>query len=189
MKRINAFVSALLVMSVIALASCDNPASPNLPGARSNSAKTSQSSLQQLSGLAYCPQSYDSVTQAIGPEGGMITVGSHTFWVDSLALTDTVSITAVAPADTVRWVRFSPEGLQFRPNPTHGYPTGALLYTNYKECEMIPSMALRIAQVDDSMHILGYLESVSSGRKRQWSKGNQYIYGWIPHFSSYAISW
>jgi hypothetical protein len=116
-------------------------------------------------------------------------VGSHVFWVDSLVLQDTVTITAVAPTDTVRWVRFEPSGLLFPPNSVHGYPTGALLYTNYKECEMIPSQTLRMAQVDDSMHILSYLESVASGRKREWSKGNQYVYGWIPHFSSYAISW
>ena len=185
MKRSRPFAFALLVASVLALQSCDNPASPVVRDARATLGTTTP----VVSGLAYCPQAYDSVTQVIGPMGGMITVGTHTFWVDSAVLKDTVSITAVAPDDTVRWVRFKPDGLQFPANPVHGYATGAVLYTNYKECEMIPSQTLRMAQVDDSMNIIGYLETVSSGRKRQWSKGNQYVYGFIPHFSSYAISW
>src|SRR3989449_10926071 len=63
------------------------------------------------SGLVACSQTYDSVTQVIGPAGGLIAVGRHSLWVDSMALRDTVRITAVAPADTVRWVRFRPDGL------------------------------------------------------------------------------
>jgi hypothetical protein len=189
MKRTRALVSALLLTTVVALASCDAPASPVVPGSSAALAKVSTPSSPTMSGLAYCPQAYDSVSQVIGPMGGMLTVGPHTFWVDSSVLKDTVTITAVAPADTARWVRFGPNGLQFKANPVHGYPTGAVLFTDYKDCPMIPSQTLRIAQVDDELNIIGYLESVSSGRKREWSKGNQYVYGWIPHFSSYAISW
>jgi len=52
----------------------------------------------------------DSVTQVVGPDGGTITVGPHTFVIPAGALDDTVSITAVAPSDTVRRVSFQPEG-------------------------------------------------------------------------------
>jgi hypothetical protein len=190
MKRTRAFFSVLFMTAAVALVSCDNPASPTLSGARAAfRSATTTTTTTIVSGLAYCPQTYDSVSQVIGPMGGMLTVGAHTFWVDSAVLKDTVTITAVAPTDTVRWVRLQPSGLQFPANAVHGYPTGALLYTNYQDCEMIPSLTLRMAQVDDSLNIIGYLETVSSGRKKQWSKGNQYVYGWIPHFSSYAISW
>ena len=136
------------------------------------------------SGLLYCPQGYDSVSQVIGRQGGSIVVGAHFFWVDSLVLADTVTITAVAPADTVRWVRFQPDGLQFPPGAS-GY--GALLYTNYKDCGDIPSDTLRIAQVDDSLNILEYLETFSKGRKN--SAGNQYVFGFLKHFSNYAVAW
>ena len=152
-------------------------------------ARVMSSTTGTVSGLAYCPQTYDSVSQVVGPLGGVITVGNHSFWVDSAVLRDTVRITAVAPTDTIRWVRFKPEGLQFRPNSLHGYPSGALLYTSYKDCQMISTQTLRIAQVDDSLNIVGYLDSYAQGKKRSWSKGNQYVYGWIPHFSSYAVSW
>lgn len=124
----------------------------------------------------------------MGPLGGYLAVGRHILAVDSMVLTDTVTITAVAPASTVRWVRFKPDGLRFPANETHGYPAGAVLYTNYKDCGQIPSGTLRIAQIDDSLNILGYLESVSSGRKNWWSAGDQYIYGWLPHFSGYALA-
>src|SRR5205823_4309505 len=67
-------------------------------------------------GLLACSQTYDSVTQVVGPAGGFIVVGSHILWVDTMALADTVRITAVASADTVRPVRFQPDGLQFRTN-------------------------------------------------------------------------
>lgn len=138
------------------------------------------------SGLLYCPQSYDSVSQVMGPRGGYLPVGPHFLWVDSLVLTDTVTITAVAPADTLRWVRFQPDGLQFPPGPS-GW--GALLYTNYKGCGDIPSDTLRIAQVDDSLRILGFLETYSKGRKNSGSDANQYIWGFLPHFSNYAVAW
>jgi hypothetical protein len=142
-----------------------------------------------LSGLVYCPQGYDSVSQVMGPAGGYIVVGPHVFMLDSLVLADTVTITAVAPADTVRWVRFAPDGLAFPPNAVNGYPAGALLYTSYKDCGAIPSKTFRIAQVDDALNILGYLDAFSKGRKNPDSQGDQHIYGWLPHFSNYALSW
>ncbi len=141
-------------------------------------------------GLVPCTQTYDSVTQVIGPAGGLIAVGHHYLWVDSMALSDTVSITAVAPAGTVRWVRFQPDGLQFR---TNGAGWSALLYTSFKDCGVPTADTLRIAQVTDSLSIIRYLAPPESTwirvRKKTWSRGNQYVAGVLHHFSQYAVSW
>jgi hypothetical protein len=148
------------------------------------------------SGLVSCSQTYDSVTQVIGPAGGLIAVGRHFLWVDSMALSDTVRITAVAPADTVRWVRFQPDGLQFR---TNGRGLSAIFYTSFKDCGVPTAETVRIAQVTDSLQVIGYLASPDSTaspdsawikvRKNPWSKGNQYVAGVLHHFSQYAVSW
>jgi hypothetical protein len=142
------------------------------------------------SGLVACSQTYDSVTRVIGPAGGLIVVGKHLLWVDSMALRDTVRITAVAPADTVRWVRFQPDGLRFR---TNGAGWSALLFTSFKDCGVPTADTLRIAQVTDSLSIMRYLAPPDSTwikvRKKAWSKGNQYVAGVLHHFSQYAVSW
>lgn len=142
------------------------------------------------SGLVACSQIYDSVTQVVGPAGGIIAVGNHFLWVDSMALSDTVSITAVAPADTVRWVRFQPDGLQFR---TNGAGWSALLYTSFKDCGVPTADTLKIAQVTDSLHVIRYLAPPDSTwiqvKKRAWSQGNQFVAGVLHHFSQYAVAW
>jgi hypothetical protein len=155
------------------------PTSPPL-AARSSSAG-------KLTGLVTCLQTYDSVTQAIGPTGGLIAVGHHFLWVDSLALTSTVSITAVAPSDTVRWVRFHPDGLIFQTKTKTGYP--AIILTDYASCGVPTSDTLRIAQVTDSRGILGYLQTYVKFNKNPWSKAAQYVAAVLPHFSNYAVAW
>jgi hypothetical protein len=143
-------------------------------------------------GLVPCSQSYDSVTQVIGRLGGTLAVGAHQLWIDSLSLTGPVRITAVAPAGNARWVRFQPEGLVFKPGfyaTAYGVNAGAALYTSYKDCGVPLSTSLRIAQVSDSLNILGYLETWVQARKNPWSQANQYIVGLLPHFSNYAVAW
>jgi len=132
------------------------------------------------------------VSKVIGPRGDTLQVGNHILWVDSLVLSDTVTITAVAPADTVRWVRFQPDGLVFPPSSvdlSYGLSTGALLYTNYKGCSVSSGDAVRIAQVNDSLSILGYLQTWSKVNRNTWSQGQQWVAGELPHFSNYAIAW
>src|SRR5260370_35684933 len=105
------------------------------------------------SGLVKCAQTYDSVSKVIGPRGDTLQVGNHIFWVDALVLTDTVTITAVAPADTVRWVRFEPSGLLFPPNATdlaYGLSAGALFHTNYRDSGAPSGGPLRLPQGDAS---------------------------------------
>ena len=172
------FPLALVAGAIAAAVSCADPSPLGLGSPVFEAVKGT--------GLVPCTQTYDSVTQVIGPAGGLIAVGRHLVWVDTMALADTVRITAVAPADTLRWVRFQPDGLQFR---TNGAGRSAILYTTYKDCGVPTSDTLRIAQVTDSLGILGYLETYAQVRRRSWSQGNQYVYGVLHHFSQYAVAW
>src|SRR6266705_4702133 len=135
-------------------------------------------STSKPTGLVPCGQSYDSVTQLIGPKGGALAVGPHYLLVDSLALSDTVRITAVAPADTVRWVRFQPDGLVFR-TTVDGW--SALLYTNYQDCGVPKGDTLRIVQVSDSLRVLGYLPTFLKSRKSPWGPGTQFVVAMLQH--------
>jgi hypothetical protein len=172
-----------LVVGAIVFA-CDR--SPTAVPAPTVLAARFQPASSKKSGLIPCSQSYDSVTKLIGPAGGSLSVGAHILYVDALALSNTVSITAVAPAGTVRWVRFRPDGLVFQ-TTVDGW--SALLYTNYKDCGVPTSDTLRIAQVSDSLRVLGYLQTFVKSKKNPWSQGTQFVVGLLPHFSNYAVAW
>ncbi len=180
---------ALLAAAIVAVASCADPSPMGVPSFQ-RGGKWTDGTLTKRPGLVACSQTYDSVTQVVGPAGGLIAVGNHFLWVDSMALSDTVRITAVAPADTVRWVRFEPDGLQFR---TNGAGWSALLYTSFKDCGVPTADTLRIAQVTDSLKVIRYLAPPDSTwikvRKKAWSQGQQYVAGVLHHFSQYAVSW
>jgi len=175
-----------LLAALAATTSCTDPSPLGVPAFRRGGRGEGST---YGTGLLACSQTYDSVTQVVGPAGGFIVVGSHILWVDTMALADTVRITAVAPADTVRWVRFQPDGLQFR---TNGAGWSAVLFTSFKDCGVPTSDALRIAQITDSLQVIRYLDQASIWirvRKNAWSQGNQYIAGVLRHFSQYAVSW
>jgi len=127
-------------------------------------------------GLVQCtPLPYDSVTQTIGPEGGTIDVGAHTLWIPAGALDTAVTITAVAPSDTLRHVRFQPEGLVFHQS--------AWLTLSYQGCNLLGSLApKRIAYTTDVFEIIEYLLSFDN----LWSRT---VTGRVQHFSEYAIAW
>lgn len=159
-----------------------------VPTASLHAARTAfPSTSTKSTGLVLCGQTYDSVTQVIGPKGGYFAVGPHYLFVDSLALSTAVTITAVAPSSgSVRWVRFHPDGLVFQPT-VDGW--SALLYTNYTDCGVPTSTALRIAQVSDSLSILGYLQTYARFKKNPSSRAQQFVVGLLLHFSNYAIAW
>lgn len=116
----------------------------------------------------------DSVTQVIGPDGGTINVGPHTFIVPPGALDDTVSITAVAPSDSLRRVSFQPEGLNFNKQ--------AALYLNYDGCDLLGSfLPKRVAYISGSS-ILDFLPSLDDTL-------SQRVRGKVSHFSDYAVAW
>jgi len=182
---------ALLAAAALAVATCSEP-TPTGVGLSAGRVKPPSGGTGNNKGLVTCTQTYDSVTKVIGPRGDTLKVGNHILWIDSLVLADTVRITAVAPADTVRWVRFEPSGLLFPPNATdlaNGLSTGAILFTSYKDCGVPSGDTLRIAQVDDSKTILGYLQGWSKVKKNSWSQAQQWAAGQLPHFSDYAIAW
>jgi hypothetical protein len=134
--------------------------------------------------LAACSKlPYDSVTQVIGPAGGVIAVGPHFLWIDSLALPSPVTITAVAPSDRVRRVRLKPDGLVFQKT--------AFLVTSYANCTLKRATTPQIAQVSDDMSILGYLNP-ATGTDTVFAKtyqGTLYVGGEVHHFSNYAVAW
>lgn len=134
-------------------------------------------------GLVVCPQLYDSVSQVIGPAGGVLSVGHHILALSPQVLTTSVRITAVAPADTVRWVRFQPDGLVFQIG-SYGVP--AILYTSYRDCAVPLSDTLRIAQVSDALSILAYLQPYTQPNVLS---SNEYAVGLLWHFSNYAVAW
>ena len=127
-------------------------------------------------GLLTCtPLPYDSVTQTIGPDGGTLAVGAHTLTVPPGALDSAVSITAVAPSDTVNHVRFQPEGLTFQ--------QPASLTLSYANCNLWGSLApKRIAYTTDALLILEYLPSLDDLLA-------QTVTGRLEHFSEYAVAW
>lgn len=190
MRVRRSLIRCLLLASVtVVVATCSEP-TPTGVGLQASRVKSGGGS--NKAGLVKCSQSYDSVSKVIGPRGDTLKVGNHIFWVDSLVLTDTVTITAVAPADTVRWVRFQPEGLRFVPSAvdlSYGLTAGAVLYTNYKDCGVLSGDSVRIAWVDDAKMILGYLQGWSKAKRNAWSQGQQWVIGQVPHFSDYAIAW
>src|SRR5881396_3643851 len=180
-------IPLMLLAALAAAASCADPSPMGVPAFQRGGKWPSQPT--KGVGLVACAQTYDSVTQVIGPAGGLIAVGHHYLWVDSMALSDTVRITAVAPAGTVRWVRFQPDGLQFR---TNGAGWSAVLFTSFKDCGVPTSDALRIAQITDSLQVIRYLDPASIWirvRRNAWSQGNQYLAGVLNHFSQYGVAW
>jgi hypothetical protein len=185
------FIPLTLLAVASAASSCSDPSAvgvdPSLLAAR---VKSTGSSLVSCSRLPY-----DSVTQVIGPEGGWFVVGANVLWVDSLALSAPVAITAVAPSDTVRWVRLRPDGLVFKTG-THG--VGAVVATNLDDCRLRHNQLPRIANVTDALSVVEYLESPLAAvdslvvmRFRVDSGGwtPYWAFGALRHFSNYAVAW
>jgi hypothetical protein len=177
-----------LVLLAALAASCADPSPMGVPDFHRGGRGTGPT--KKGAGLVTCAQTYDSVTQVVGPAGGLIAVGHHYLWVDSAALADPVSITAVAPADTVRWVRFKPDGLQFR---TNGGGWSAVLATTFTDCGVPTVDTLKIAQVTDSLKVIHFLAPPDStwiqSTRRRGVREIQYVAGVLRHFSQYAVSW
>lgn len=129
-----------------------------------------------VTGLLSCtPLAADSITQVIGPAGGMIQVGPHKLTVPAGALDSAVSITAVAPSGTVNRIVFQPTGLVFG--------RAVWLTMSYANCNTLGSMLpKRVAYVDDLLTILYYLRSFDNF-------SSQTVTARVRHFSDYAVAW
>ncbi len=165
---------ALAVAVTVCTLACDpSPVGIELPPPALQASRL-QSQATAGSLVRCTPLPYDSVTQAIGPEGGTLTVGIHKLVVPPLALTNTVNITAVAPSDTVNLVRFGPNGLVFQ------HP--AFLVMSYANCKVRLIDSPRIAQVTDGLDLLAYVLSLNDFLTKR-------VIGQLNHFSGYAMSW
>ena len=167
--KVTKLLAALLGAAAVAMLSCGEPAplAPRAPNPLLGLGPT---------GLLRCsPLAADSVTQTIGPDGGTLYVGPHSLMVPAGALDAPVSITAVAPSDTVNQVRFQPAGLSFqRP---------ASLSMSYANCDLLGSLLpKRIAYTTDLLVILDYLPSIDNLLAQR-------VRGQLQHFSTYAIAW
>ena len=155
---------------VVGLACERSPAGPTPDPA----APTLLANLSKSGGLLSCkPLGYDSATQTIGPAGGVLKISKHNLVVPAGALSAVVSITAVAPLDTVNRVALRPEGLTFN--------QPALLTMFYGNCRVIPQ-SKQIAYTTDSLVILQYVPSSDTPTAKL-------VTGQLSHFSNYAIAW
>jgi len=174
MLSVRSLRTALVGCVALVAVSCADPTNPGPQPRRLDGDLFGE--VKQRIGLLQCtPLPYDSVTQTIGPEGGIIQVGPHTFTVPAGALDTDVTITAVTPSDTVNRIQFQPEGLVF-----NGYTTLRMSYAN---CSLLGSLLpKRIAYVSADLAVLDYLPSLDNVL-------TQTVRAKLQHFSEYAIAW
>src|SRR5262245_46447310 len=104
MKTIR-FPFIVLACGALMAASCSDP--PPRPGATSigtGSADLLGPLVEDLGLLSCEPLAADTTVQVVGPAGGVIQVGPHSLDIPPNALAESVTITAVLPADTVNVV-------------------------------------------------------------------------------------
>ncbi len=182
-------VFALAVMLAAFTASCSSDALPTGP-----SSQTGQPAVSPLLGLpigdvlggttdavtgllACAPQPYASASKVIGPDGGTLLVGKHSFVVPRGALKENVLITAEAPEGNVVSVRFGPEGLKFN---SRFQPK---LTLDYSDCGLLANLLpKRIAYTSDELSILDLLPSTDDLLHERVSAP-------IKHFSRYAVAY
>lgn len=123
--------------------------------------------------LTCSPQSYDSETETIGPEGGTVKVGKHSLFIPRGALTQRVKITAEQIRGRTNSVRFSPEGLHFQ--------KPAVLTMSYENCA-INLLKKKIVYTDERLSILQLLFSLDYPKY-------DYVSAPIDHFSRYAVAY
>jgi hypothetical protein len=130
--------------------------------------------LGSVTDLLLCsPQPYDSDTEVVGPEGGMLNVGSHRLVIPRGALSSPVKITGEQVSGKTNSVRFSPEGLRFeRP---------AILTMTYNNCALV-LVQKRIVYTDEQLKVLEVLRSLDLFRGKTISAP-------IDHFSRYAVAY
>jgi|SRR5687768_1547918 len=128
-----------------------------------------------LSLLKCTPLPAESVTQEVGPYGGVIQIGPHVLRIPDGALSSPVTITATLPADTVNRVHFEPEGLTF--------DEPVWLTLSYANCEGLGSwLPKRVVYTNLNLEILEILFSLTNPFAQR-------VTGRVTHFSDYAVAW
>lgn len=171
-----------LLGAFVLLGSCERaPVAPVVPAAPGGPAGTATSDTTTgdwgwLTGLLRCqPLPHDSTAQVIGPDGGSLSVGPHTFTVPPGALAAPTLITAVVDSVPVNQIRFTPQGLTFA--------QPASLVMSYANCNLFGLLVpKRIAYTTDDLQILELIPSLDDVFHRR-------VTGQVSHFSQYAIAW
>lgn len=122
------------------------------------------------------PKQYVASAKIIGPEGGDINFGEHSFRIPAGALSAPTVITAEAPASIRVLAIFSPSGTRFNA----GFrPT---LELSYKHCRGPLTRAAKIAYVSNNGQILAWPPS-------QDFPDLGLVRGLIEHFSNYIVAY
>jgi hypothetical protein len=130
--------------------------------------------LGSVTDLLLCsPQPYAVDTEVIGPEGGVLNVGTHRLVIPQGALSSSVKITGEQMKGKTNSVRFSPEGLHFE-NP-------AVLTMTYDNCALV-LVQKKIVYTDENLKVLEVLNSLDLFRSKSVSAP-------IDHFSRYAVAY
>ena len=176
-RLVRAGLASGLVACAALLASCGDQPSPLAPasGSAALGGLLHQGNLLGISLLSCTPLPYDSTSQVVGPDGGIINVGVYSLAIPAGALDDTVTITAVAPSGNVNLVQFQPTGLHFNGD--------ASLTMSYANCGLLGSLLPRtIAYTSDDLNILYLLPTIDNIFSRS-------VTGVLKHFSDYAVAW
>jgi len=73
-----ALIPLALLAALTVVASCGDPSPTGVPAFQRGGRWTGLT--KKGAGLVTCSQTYDSVTQVVGPAGGLIAVGHHYLW-------------------------------------------------------------------------------------------------------------
>ena len=130
--------------------------------------------LSDVLGLLLCqPERYAATVKIVGPQGGVVRVGSHRLEIPRNALRAPTVITAERPTGNAATVRFSPHGLEFERSAT--------LTMDYSHCSDT-SRRKRMVYTDERLNILEYPISRDDPR-------NDELEARIDHFSRYAVAY
>ena len=190
MTGVRPFVVVLVALTVGS--ACDRlPTEPPQPAALSASRLGSiapPSKPRHATALVPCSALPDqSVTEAIGPEGGGITVGPHVLFIPAGALRKTVSITA-SMHSRPRGLT-GQQGLQVNAvgfQPKLKFQTPAYLVMSYANCNPANTASLapkHIAYANTALNII--LENEASDDYPD----AKLVTARIDHFSNYAVAW
>jgi hypothetical protein len=195
MKRIpraSAAFAVLIGALALSLAACTADVAPSAPRAPDASAVASEpandlldlggtisglgetltGTLSNLTLYKCSTPSFGSVTQNVGPAGGLIEIGPHSLYVPPGALDHTVAITAATSAGQHVKVDFQPAGLRFKYR--------AVLTLSYAHCDQRPLLP-KVVYVDNLLSILERLLSVNDVYSGS-------VTARLRHFSGYAIA-
>jgi len=186
LRRGRPAVAALIGGLALSLAACTTDVAPSGPPAPDVAPASQPPSdllgldlggtlggvLSNLTLYSCATPSFGSVTQNVGPAGGVIKVGPHSLVIPAGALDRTVAITASTRAADHVQVDLQPEGLRFA--------SAATLRLSYAHCSSAPLLP-SVVYVDNLLSILELLPALND-------LGNQRVSAKLRHFSGYAIA-